>query len=64
MIDIHRDDGPSTKVHFTHSLLPGYIDPQNVSTKRKPFSAFNAQKFSHTVCTHNVSQCMHTLRLG
>jgi ribonuclease P/MRP protein subunit RPP40 len=49
MLDIHRDDGPDTKVYFSHSVLPTYIDPQNVSTKKKPFSTFNAQPFSHTV---------------
>ncbi|KAF2448027.1 hypothetical protein P171DRAFT_383358 [Karstenula rhodostoma CBS 690.94] len=49
MLDIHRDDGPDTKVFFSHSLLPSYIDPQNVSTKKKPFSTFNAQPFSHTL---------------
>lgn len=51
MLDIHRDDGPSPKIYFSHSLLPSYIDPQNVSTKKKPFSTFNAQPFSHTVRT-------------
>lgn len=49
MLDIHRDDGPDTKVYFSHSLLPSYVDPHNVSTKKKPFSTFNAQPFSHTV---------------
>ncbi|KAL1599505.1 hypothetical protein SLS60_007308 [Paraconiothyrium brasiliense] len=49
MLDIHRDDGLDTKVYYSHSLLPSYIDPQNVSTKRKPFSTFNAQPFSHTL---------------
>jgi ribonuclease P/MRP protein subunit RPP40 len=52
MLDIQRDnDGLDTKFYFSHSVLPGYIDPQNVSTKKKPFSTFNAQPFSHTVCT-------------
>lgn len=50
MLDIHRDSGPATKFFFSHSLLPSYLDPQNVSTKKKPFSTFNAQPFSHTVC--------------
>ncbi|KAF2706656.1 hypothetical protein K504DRAFT_437416 [Pleomassaria siparia CBS 279.74] len=49
MIDIHQDEGPDPKSYFTHSLLPSYIDPQNVSTKKKPFSLFNAQHFSHTL---------------
>ncbi|KAF2661442.1 hypothetical protein K491DRAFT_587237 [Lophiostoma macrostomum CBS 122681] len=49
MLEIHKDDGRSPKIAFTHSLLPGYIDPQNVSTKKKPFSVINAQKFSHTL---------------
>jgi ribonuclease P/MRP protein subunit RPP40 len=50
MLDIHRpDSAPDTKIYFSHSVLPTYIDPQNVSTKKKPFSAFNAQKYSHTV---------------
>jgi ribonuclease P/MRP protein subunit RPP40 len=49
MIDIHKEEGPDPKCYFTHSLLPSYIDPQNVSTKKKPFSTFNAQPFSHTV---------------
>ncbi|KAF1956239.1 hypothetical protein CC80DRAFT_413497 [Byssothecium circinans] len=49
MLDIHRPAGPDTKIYFSHSVLPGYIDPQNVSTKKKPFSTFNAQLFSHTL---------------
>ncbi|KAL1792130.1 hypothetical protein ACET3X_009881 [Alternaria dauci] len=50
MLDIHRaDSAPDTKIYFSHSVLPSYIDPQNVSTKKKPFSAFNKQKYSHTV---------------
>ena len=48
MLDIHRSDAaPDLKIYFSHSLLPTYIDPQNVATKKKPFSAFNKQKFSH-----------------
>ncbi|KAK3203648.1 hypothetical protein GRF29_106g229777 [Pseudopithomyces chartarum] len=49
MLDIHRDDGPDPKIYFSHCTLPSYIDPQNVSTKKKPFSTFNAQPFSHTL---------------
>jgi ribonuclease P/MRP protein subunit RPP40 len=50
MLDIHRtDDVPDTKVYFTHSILPSYIDPHNVSTKKHPFTTFNAQPFSHTL---------------
>ncbi|KAF2274571.1 uncharacterized protein EI97DRAFT_422272 [Westerdykella ornata] len=50
MLEIYKEaDGVSPKIHFTHSLLPSYIDPQNVSTKKRPFSAFNAQHFSHTL---------------
>ncbi|KAJ4367268.1 hypothetical protein N0V83_006849 [Neocucurbitaria cava] len=50
MLDIHRTDSvPDTKIYFSHSLLPSYIDPQNVSTKKKPFSTFHAQHFTHTL---------------
>jgi ribonuclease P/MRP protein subunit RPP40 len=50
MLDIHRtDDVPDRKFYFTHSLLPTYIDPQNVSTKKQPFATFNKQRFSHTL---------------
>lgn len=50
MLDIHRtDDIPDTKTYFTHSNLPSYIDPQNVSTKKQPFATFNKQHFSHTL---------------
>ncbi|PSN72802.1 hypothetical protein BS50DRAFT_568403 [Corynespora cassiicola Philippines] len=49
MLDIFKEDARDTKFYFTHSLLPGYIDPQNVSTKKKPFSTFNGQRFSHTL---------------
>jgi ribonuclease P/MRP protein subunit RPP40 len=50
MLDIHRPDPTqNTKVYFSHSVLPSYIDPQNVSTKKKPFSAFNKQKYSHSL---------------
>jgi ribonuclease P/MRP protein subunit RPP40 len=49
MLEIHKDDRRSPKIAFTHSLLPGYIDPQNVSAKKKPFAVFNAQRFSHMV---------------
>ncbi|EUC37580.1 hypothetical protein COCCADRAFT_1456 [Bipolaris zeicola 26-R-13] len=50
MLDIHRPDpAQDTKVYFSHSILPSYVDPQNVSTKKKPFSALNKQKYSHTL---------------
>jgi ribonuclease P/MRP protein subunit RPP40 len=50
MLDIHRTDAtPGTKTYFTHSILPSYIDPQNVSTKKQPFATFNKQYFSHTL---------------
>ncbi|KAF1911828.1 ribonuclease P 40kDa subunit-domain-containing protein [Ampelomyces quisqualis] len=48
MLDIHRTDTTSNpKIYFTHSILPSYIDPQNVSTKKQPFATFNKQPFSH-----------------
>ena len=50
MLDIHStDDVPDTKAFFSHSLLTSYIDPHNVSTKKKPFSSFNQQHFSHSL---------------
>ncbi|KAI8936241.1 hypothetical protein NX059_006665 [Plenodomus lindquistii] len=50
MLGTHSDDtGPNTKIYFSHSVLPTYLDPQNVSTKKKPFSAFHGQKFSHSL---------------
>ncbi|KAF2832844.1 hypothetical protein CC86DRAFT_886 [Ophiobolus disseminans] len=50
MLEIHRTDPiPDTKIYFTHSTIPSYIDPQNVSTKKQPFATFNKQHFSHTV---------------
>jgi len=51
MLDIHHNDGPTSKVRFSHNILPRYIDQHNPSTKKKPFTTFNAQPFSHTVCT-------------
>jgi ribonuclease P/MRP protein subunit RPP40 len=48
MLEIHRTDtAPDTRIYFSHSILPSYIDPQNVSTKKKPFSTFNKQRYSH-----------------
>jgi ribonuclease P/MRP protein subunit RPP40 len=50
MLDIHRTDAtPGPKIYFTHSILPTYIDPQNVSTKKQPFATFNKQPFTHTL---------------
>ncbi|CAO2650792.1 Nn.00g020840.m01.CDS01 [Neocucurbitaria sp. VM-36] len=50
MLDIHRSGStPDMKFYFSHSVLPSYIDPQNVSTKKKPFSTFHKQHFSHTL---------------
>jgi ribonuclease P/MRP protein subunit RPP40 len=49
MLDIHRDATPDTKIYFTHSVLPSYIDPQNVSAKKQPFATLNKQHFSHTL---------------
>ncbi|KAF2189543.1 hypothetical protein K469DRAFT_561972 [Zopfia rhizophila CBS 207.26] len=51
MFEFSKNDGPHPKCYFTHSLLPNYIDPNpnNISTKKKPFSTFNSQRFSHTV---------------
>jgi ribonuclease P/MRP protein subunit RPP40 len=50
MLDIYRtDSAPDTKIYFSHSVLPSYIDPQNVSTKKKPFSTFNKQRYTHSL---------------
>ncbi|KAF2869683.1 ribonuclease P 40kDa subunit-domain-containing protein [Massariosphaeria phaeospora] len=47
MLAMHRNDGSDTKFYFSHSLLPRYIDPHNIPTKKKPFSTFGAQHFTH-----------------
>lgn len=50
MLDIHRtDDSPNTKVYFSHSTLPTYLDPKNVSTKKQPFATIHKQSFSHSL---------------
>ena len=50
MLDIHNSSSVlDTKVYFSHSVLPSYIDPQNVSTKKQPFSSFIKQHFSHSL---------------
>ncbi|KAF3053081.1 hypothetical protein E8E11_003486 [Didymella keratinophila] len=50
MLDIHKPELSSdTKTFFSHSLLPSYIDPANTSTKKKPFTTFLAQPYSHTL---------------
>ncbi|KAF2856269.1 hypothetical protein T440DRAFT_474651 [Plenodomus tracheiphilus IPT5] len=50
MLEIHRTDNiPDTKIYFSHSVLPTYIDPENVSTKKQPFSTFNKQLYSHSL---------------
>jgi ribonuclease P/MRP protein subunit RPP40 len=50
MLDIHKPSPSSdTKTFFSHSLLPSYIDPTNTSTKKKPFTTFLAQPYSHTL---------------
>lgn len=50
MLDIHRTSNPRvTKIYTSHSILPPYIDPLNVSSKKQPFCTFNAQPFTHTL---------------
>jgi ribonuclease P/MRP protein subunit RPP40 len=50
MLDIHRPDpSTDTKTHFSHSLLPTYIDALHPPTKKKPFSTIAAQPHSHTL---------------
>lgn len=50
MLDIHRPaSSGDTKTYFSHSILPAYIDLHNTSTKKKPFTAFNAHPHSHTL---------------
>jgi ribonuclease P/MRP protein subunit RPP40 len=50
MLDIHRlDASPSPKTYFTHSIIPSYLDPLNLSTKKHPFATINAQPFTHTL---------------
>lgn len=50
MLDLHRTNSVlDPKIYFSHSILPSYIDPQNVSTKKKPFSTFGKQLFSHSL---------------
>ncbi|KAH7110834.1 ribonuclease P 40kDa subunit-domain-containing protein [Dendryphion nanum] len=49
MLDIHKSTTPTSKCYFTHSLLPSYLDPSNLSRKKKPFNTINAQPFTHTL---------------
>jgi len=49
MLDLHRPIPSDPKVYFTHSVLPSYIDPLNVSTKKYPFRAIAAQPSSHAL---------------
>jgi ribonuclease P/MRP protein subunit RPP40 len=63
MLDIHRPNtSASPKTYFTHSILPSYIDPQNISTKKQPFATLNAQHFSHTLDLALPAELYHLVR--
>ncbi|KAF2496037.1 hypothetical protein BU16DRAFT_364718 [Lophium mytilinum] len=49
MFSFPNDKAPDSKCYFTHSLLPSYIEPTLPPTKKKPFSIFLTQPFTHTL---------------
>ena len=65
MLDIHRTDTlRNPKIYFSHSILPSYIDAQNTTTKKQPFSTFNNQHFTHTLHLVLPAELWETVRLA
>ncbi|TKA76893.1 hypothetical protein B0A49_01298 [Cryomyces minteri] len=48
MLDIAKQEAPSSKCYFTNNTLPAYIDGKQPPTRKKPFSTVLAQPFSHS----------------
>lgn len=49
MFEIGHKDGPRPKCYFTHSTLPAFVDHDQPSQKKKPFSTAQEHPFVHTV---------------
>ncbi|KAI9670528.1 MAG: hypothetical protein M1831_005748 [Alyxoria varia] len=44
-----KDEKPPPKNFFTHGILPGYIEAEQLPTKKKPFSTIWGLRWLHTV---------------
>lgn len=49
MLHSTRKDGAPPKCYFTHSRLPAFVDHDQPSQKKKPFSTMQDYPFTHTV---------------
>lgn len=46
-----RNEPSASKCYVSHGYLPQFIDPKQLPSKKKPFSAILNQHFTHTVRT-------------
>ena len=49
MINLNKHDGPRPKCYFTSSVLPEYIDHDQLPMKKKPFSTMSQHDCSYSV---------------
>lgn len=57
MLDFVIKEGPSPKCYFSQHRLPAYIDQQQPSTTKKPFSTALNQTSSRTVSLVSPQAC-------
>lgn len=48
MLTLDKRDGPGPKCYFTSSTLPGFVNHDQLPTRKKPFSTVLTQTFNHT----------------
>ena len=49
MFELDQKAGPTPKCYFTQSVLPAYVDHEQISTKKRPFCTTSEHHAIHTV---------------
>ncbi|KAK3681518.1 hypothetical protein LTR37_020881 [Vermiconidia calcicola] len=49
MLSLEKNNGPRPKCFFTSSVLPSFVNHEQIPNKKKPFSTISGQAFSHTL---------------
>ena len=63
MLNLNNNGGPRPKCYFTSSTLPGFINHEQPSVKKRPFCTIQQQTFSHSVIQLNSFMFVKSQRL-
>ncbi len=58
MFQLNSTQGPSPKCFFITSVLPSFVNAEQIPSRKRPFSTFSDHPLVHTVSTLYVVACL------